>query len=165
MFENAQPTENAYFGIRETLPPSSLGYHTNNRYDGFPPLMSDGRAIQASWQPEAVLNTAILQKAGIKSNWEYRQYLTHNAKEIMRMDMTEAANDVGYYKRYVDVDTEDNYPKSLNTPPQDAFRTPGYIDRSTDLKQAYMTREQLEARMVSPVVTQAELAKYMSTTR
>jgi hypothetical protein len=165
MFENAQPTENAYFGIRQTLPPSSLGYHTNNRYDGFPPLMSDGRTIQASWQPEAVLNTAILQKAGIKSNWEYRQYLTHNAKEIMRMDMSEAANDVGYYKRYLDVDTEDNYPKSLNTPPENAVRTPGYIDRSTDLKQAYMTREQLEARMVSPVVTQAEFAKFASATR
>jgi hypothetical protein len=162
MFENAQTTENAYFGIRQTLPPSALGYHTNNRYDGFPPLMSDGRAIQASWQPEAVLNTAILQKNGIKSNWEYRRFLTHNAKEIMRMDMSEAANDVGYYKRYLDVDTEDNYPKSLNTPPQDALRRPGYIDRSTDLKQAYMTREQLEARMVSPVITQAELMKYTS---
>ena len=165
MFENAQPIENAYFGIRQPLPPSSLGYHTNNRYDGFPPLMSDGRAIQASWQPEAVLNTAIIQRNHIRSNWEYRRFLTQNAKEIMRMDMSEAANDVGYYKRYLDVDTEDNYPKSLNTPPENSVRTPGYIDRSTDLKQAYMTREQLEARMVSPVVTQAEFAKFASATR
>ena len=160
MFENSQNIENAYFGIREILPASSLGYHANNRYDGFPPLMADGRSIQASWQPEAVLNEAILRKNGIRSNWEYRRFLTQNAKEIMRMDMTESANDVGYYKRYIDINTEDNYPKSLNQPSENFARTPGYIDRSTDLKQAYMTREQLEAQMISPVITQEEMLKY-----
>jgi len=161
MFENAQSIENAYFGIRSVLPPSSLGYHTNNRYEEFPPLMADGRTVQASWQPEAVRNTAILQSNGIKSNWQYRQYLTHNAKEIMRMDMSEAANDVGWYQRYLDVNQEDNYPKSLNSPHQESpLRTPGYIDRSTDLKNMYLTREQLQSKLESPVITSAELSRY-----
>ena len=161
MFENAQSIENAYFGIRTVLPPSSLGYHTNNRYEEFPPLMSDGRTVQASWQPEAVRNTAILQSNGIKSNWQYRQYLTHNEKEIMRMDMSEAANDVGWYQRYLDVNQEDNYPKSLNSSLQEPpLRTPGYIDRSTDLKNMYLTREQLQSKLESPVITSEELSRY-----
>jgi len=161
MFENAQSIENAYFGIRTVLPPSSLGYHTNNRYEEFPPLMADGRTVQASWQPEAVRNTAILQSNGIKSNWQYRQYLTHNAKEIMRMDMSEAANDVGWYQRYLDVNQEDNYPKSLNSSLQEPpLRTPGYIDRSTDLKNMYLTREQLQSKLESPVITSEELSRY-----
>jgi hypothetical protein len=161
MFENAQSIENAYFGIRSVLPPSSLGYHTNNRYEEFPPLMADGRTVQASWQPEAVRNTAILQSNGIKSNWQYRQYLTHNAKEIMRMDMSEAANDVGWYQRYLDVNQEDNYPKSLNSSLQEPpLRTPGYIDRSTDLKNMYLTREQLQSKLESPVITSEELSRY-----
>jgi hypothetical protein len=125
--------------------------------------MSDGRSIQASWQPEAVRNNAIIQENNIKSNWQYRQYLTHHATDIMRMDMTDAANDVGYYQRYLDLNQEDNYPKGLNQPyTQNVARTPGYIDHSSDLKNSYMSREQLESRMISPVITQAELLKYTS---
>ena len=159
MFENAQPIENAYFGIRDVLPSSALGYHTNNRYEGFPPLMSDGRSVQASWQPEAAQNKAIIQQNGIRSNWQYRQYLTHHAKEIMRADMTESANDVGYYQRYLDIDPNDRT-LAGQPQPQNAIRTPGYIDRSSDLKNAYLSREQLEARMISPAITQAELLRY-----
>jgi len=155
MFENAQSIENAYFGIRDVLPPSALGYHTNNRYDGFPPRMADGRSVQASWQPEAARNTEILKQNDIRSNWQYRQYLTHHSKEIMQMDMTESANDVGYYQRYLDNGNDQNA-DSLKT----SNRSPGYIDRSTDLKNAYLSREQLEARMISPAITQAELLRY-----
>ena len=52
--------DSAYPPIKETLPPSALGYRANNKYDGFPPLMSDGRTITATYQPEAVLNEHLL---------------------------------------------------------------------------------------------------------
>ena len=51
---------NAYPSNKETVPESSLGYHANNQYDNFPPLMSDGRALVASWQPEAVANKQLI---------------------------------------------------------------------------------------------------------
>ena len=93
----------AYPVIKETVPMSKRGYTTNNKYPEFPPLMSDGRAITASWQPEASVNQDLIEHNGIKSNWEYRKYLTHNAKEVMEYNFRESSNDTGYYKRPIDI--------------------------------------------------------------
>jgi hypothetical protein len=76
---------NAY-PSNKVVPESSLGYHSNNQYDNFPPLMSDGRALVASWQPESVINNQIIHENGIQSNWQYRKYLTHNANKIMKIN-------------------------------------------------------------------------------
>jgi KDO2-lipid IV(A) lauroyltransferase len=67
MFSNQQfyepeKFECAYPKLKETIPQSRLGYHSNNKYDGFPPLMMDGRTITASWQPEAILNEHLLKE-------------------------------------------------------------------------------------------------------
>ena len=70
----------AYPIIKETIPKSSLGYNTNNKYPEFPPLMSDGRSIISSYQPETVVNTELLHRNGIQTNWQYRKYLTENSK-------------------------------------------------------------------------------------
>ena len=102
---------NAY-SMKMFLPKTSLGYKTNNQYNNFPPLMSDGRALYASWQPEAVINNNLIKENNIKTNWEYRNYLTNNAKEIMQINTRESYNDNGYYKRYVDVPISNDY-----TPP------------------------------------------------
>lgn len=146
--------ETAYPNIKETIPRSALGYGANPVYPGFPPIMMDGRAIVASDQPEAVLNNTLLKEVGIKSNWQYRQYLTHNAKDIMRYNYTESSNDVGYFKRYADT------PHQYSVP----FVYPSFISQdkpngyqNSDLKQAYLTREQLNARKVAPVITQEEI--------
>jgi len=55
----------AYQTQSNSLPPSALGYHTHNKYEGFPPLMSDGRTVTASFQPEAVLNEHLLRETGV----------------------------------------------------------------------------------------------------
>jgi hypothetical protein len=89
--------------MKEQLPPSKLGYHANNKYDGFPPIMSDGRTITASFQPEGILNEHLVKEIGIGSNWDYRQYLIKNGKDIMRYNCVQAANDVGYVARYTDL--------------------------------------------------------------
>jgi len=136
------------------IPRSSLGYGANAVYPGFPPLMSDGRAIIASDQPEAVLNNVILKESGVQSNWEYRRYLTNSAKDIMRYNYREAANDVGYFRRYDD--TPSHYSVPFNYPSFISQEKPtGY--QSSDLKHAYLSREQLEAMKVSPVITQEQL--------
>jgi len=151
----------AYPTIKETIPRSSLGYTTNNVYVGFPPLMADGRAVSAAWQPEAVSNQELLKKENITSNWQYRNYLTKHSKEIMQHNFREASNDMGYYKRnnnssINNVASPYQYKSALdNTQPF------GYHD--SDLKQMYLSREQLELRKVSPVMTQEELLQRQST--
>lgn len=137
------------FPTQEDLPPSSYGYHTNNQYDGFPPLMADSRSLIASWQPEAYVNNQILQSTGIKSNWEYRKYLVENAKQIMKDNFSSSANDIGYYINN-DTFSGDNIMPS-NTD----------IMGDSDLKNMYLSREELQSRRIAPVVTQDELLRML----
>jgi hypothetical protein len=128
------------------LPVSALGYESHNVYQGVPPFMDDARSLIASWQPEAVTNNNLLQSAGIKTNWEYRKYLTNNAQSIMTTNTIESYNDVGYVNRFTET------PKS-STP----YSYPTYLDEtkpfgyeSSDLKELYLSREQLNARKMIP---------------
>jgi len=153
--------------VKETIPASSLGYHTNNKYSNFPPLMSDGRAIVASWQPESIINAELIETNKIKSNWEYRQYLQKNAKQIMEYNFHESANDTGYYKRPIDVPSiQSNVVNGPHKAPYlftsglDSTKPFGYA--SSDLKEMYLSREQLESRKISPVITQDKLLGQMT---
>jgi hypothetical protein len=146
----------AYPNTKQVIPQPYLGYHSNNKYDNFPPLMKDGRSITASWQPEAVLNNKIIQDNNIKSNWQYRKFLTNNAVKIIKHNTIDSLNDVGYYKRHTDAPEH----SKVNTPYLyqsylDTTKPIGYVD--TDLKQNYLTREQLNSRKVSPAITQEQL--------
>ena len=127
-------------------------YSGSNNYDKTsPPLMSDGRAITASWQPEAVVNQRIQRKEGIQSNWSYRQYLQHNGLQIMKYNNLEACYDLG-----LDPHTKNGNTPSSNVPYK--FRsvydtsTPGFGYCNSDLKNPYLSREQLNARMVAPTI-------------
>jgi hypothetical protein len=154
------------------LPKSHFGYAANNVYPGFPPIMEDGRSLVASWQPESVVNDQLLKEQGITSNWEYRKYMTHNAPQIVKRNFIEAANDVGYYER-LGMDTKSQFepiPAPLHTKEfgqpisyQTIFdKQASYGFTPSDLKTEYLTREQLQARMVVPAVTQEELLKMQS---
>lgn len=151
------------------LPKSHFGYAANNVYPGFPPLMADGRSLIGSWQPESLVNDQLLKENSITSNWEYRKFLTHNAPQIIKRDFIDAANDVGYYRR-VGIDQKSEFEP---IPPPLHIRQYGHPEiyqsfleaehpygfSKSDLKTAYLTREQLQAQMVSPAVTQDELLK------
>ena len=161
---NAASLDYAYPIIKETVPQSALGYHANNKYDGFPPLMSDGRSVTATWQPESSINADLIQSNDIQSNWQYRRYLTQNAKEVMQYNFRESSNDIGYYKRPLDVlDIQSNLVSDINNKPYtfnsvlDNTKPLGYV--SSDLKDTYLTREQLNSRKISPVITQEQLLK------
>ena len=147
--------ECAYPTIKETLPQSALGYHSNNKYDGFPPIMSDGRTITASYQPEAVLNNHLLKEIGVETNWQYRQYLIKNAREIEKYNRLQTSTDAGYFKRYGDEPTKEYKTPYVYKSAESSQKPPGYS--SSDLKEIYLSREQLQSRMVAPQLTQAEL--------
>ena len=140
----------------EELPAISRGYSTNNQYDNFPPLMTDSRSLIASWQPESVANDALLQSSGVRSNWEYRQYLTQNALDIMRTNFLESANDVGHYVNPKTLETVQYQPAHRFTGADDATR-PNGMAADSDLKQMYFSREHLQQSRVAPIATQSEL--------
>ena len=140
------------------------GYSTNNQYSEFPPLMNDGRSVVSSWQTEAHMNRELKKQNNIKSNWEYRQYLTKNANNLMDKEFSESANDTGYNMKSSqkpniqsnEVTGFSNYRYSFKSVLDDAKPT-GHVQ--SDLKTAYLTREQLQSRQISPVVTQDELLR------
>jgi hypothetical protein len=140
-----------------SVSPQYLGYSTNNQYGNFPPLMKDGRASIASYQPEAVRNKELLTANNIKTNFEYRNYLTQNANQIMKIDYMSSLNDVGFYKRYADAPKHDTSSPYLYKSYLDDSKPEGYSN--SDLKDLYISREQLQARKVSPIITQEEILK------
>jgi hypothetical protein len=93
--------------IQDAYPVNSFsngsGYGANNKYQNFPPLMSDGRALIGGYTPESVSNAHIIQNYGIENNWQYRQFLTTNAKKIIEENFALAANDIGYTTRSIDI--------------------------------------------------------------
>jgi len=107
-------------------PSNFRGYSDNNLYDGYPPLMSDGRTIIASYQPTSDINKTIIEKNGIQSNWQYRAYLTHNADDLRKQMFIESANDTGYIGH--------TYAPIHKAP-------------DSDLKKLYLTREELYTKM------------------
>ena len=136
-------------------PKSTYGFQTHNLYKDFPPFMNDGRVLVASWQQESVTNNNLLQSTGMKSNWEYRKYLTENAKTMIEKNQAESLNDIGYIARY------STAPEQSNTVP---YYYKSYLDntqpfgyQSSDLKQLYLTAEQLNARKMAPIITEAHL--------
>lgn len=124
---------------------------SNNIHFNFPPIMADGRNF-ASWQPEAVVNNRIRQQENITTSWQYRQYLTNNANEIMKMNSYEACNELGLPSHFqTDATPSTNVPYTFKSTFDS--NTPGFGYCNSNLKQPYLTREQLQARMIAPVVT------------
>jgi hypothetical protein len=115
--------------------------------------MADGRNF-SSWQPSAVINERIQRQEGIQNNWSYRQYLQHNGLQIMNYNSMEACYDLGLDPHVKsDRTPSDNVPyKFKNT-----FDTskPGFGYCNSDLKNPYLTREQLNARLISPSINPA----------
>jgi hypothetical protein len=117
------------------------GYQTNNQYNKFPPLTTDGRNIHASWQPGAEINNNIIRENNIQSNWQYRKFMTTNANDLRQKMFQDALNDVGYKSR------------NESIPETSSIEYKGL----SDLKANYLTREELQSKMVVPSLTKEQL--------
>lgn len=131
-------------------------YSCNNKYKYSPPRMSDGRSVISSWQPESVVNKKIIKDNNIKSNWTYRNYLTKNSVSIQKQNFKEALNDTGY--------NFNNELKTVSNGLVSPYIFDGYSDNTqpfgnhkSDLKDIYLSREQLQSQKVAPVLTQEQL--------
>ena len=125
---------------------------SNNIHFNSPPLMSDGRNF-SSWQPEAVVNNRIRKQENINSNWDYRQYLTNNGEQIMKYNSNSYCYEIGVGDNCYSVSDKtpsDNVPFLFKS----TFDTskPGFGYNNSSLKNPYLTREQLYAKMVSTTI-------------
>lgn len=127
---------------------------SNNIHFDFPPIMDDGRNF-SNWQPGAVINEQIRQNNGIKSNTDYRRYLQTHGDQIIKQNQEIAYGEVG---ACIGANIQEES-KNMNTNTPYLFKSCyensmpfGY--ENSDLKQIYLTREQLERRMVAPLITQ-----------
>ena len=123
---------------------------SNNIHFNSPPIMADGRNF-AQWQPDAVVNNRIQQKEGIQNNWNYRQYLQHNGLQIMNYNTAESCYELGLDPHVQTGKTpSDNVPYTFRS----TFDTsrPGFGYCNSDLKNPYLSREQLNSRLVAPSI-------------
>ena len=73
----------------------------------------------------------------------------------MKYNCAQAANDVGYVVRYSDLGNTTHSTPYVYSSVTQMERPAGY--RGSDLKDMYISREQLQSRMIAPEITQAEL--------
>ena len=103
-----------------------------------------------SWQPNSLTNTKIRADAEILTNWQYRQYIQKNANDIMKCNTMQTIYDSGN-NPYTLLNTKprQNTPYLYNS----VHSVPDSIPyRNSDLKQNYMTKEQMKSRMISPSI-------------
>jgi len=128
---------------------------SNNIHFDFPPIMNDGRNF-ATWQPGAVINKQIRKENNITTNSQYRQFLTENADSIIKSNQMDACDNCCYCPAMKSGEPISNTP-FLYTSCMEKTQPYGYDD--SDLKNLYLSSNQLESRMVAPIISQEQFLK------
>ena len=127
---------------------------SNNIHFNFPPIMMDGRNY-ATWQPGAAVNEKIRENNNITSNWDYRTYLQKNAVKIMEANSISSCNNCGasptMYTGPQNPVVQSNAPYVFSSA-LDSSQPFGY--ETSDLKNVYLSRYELQSRMMAPALTQ-----------
>ena len=122
---------------------------SNNIHFDFPPIMADGRNY-ATWQPGAKINDKIREDNNIKTNNEYRKFLINNADNVIKANQLEACNECCYCP----VENSNVISNSPFLYKSCLERSQPYGYETSDLKNLYLSRQQLQCRMVAPSLTQ-----------
>lgn len=130
---------------------------SNNIHHNNPPLMSD-RRLFTHVNPACELNAKLRSSVGIKNNYDYRQYLINNGKTVMENNTIKSCDETSEcVKRSNETNTSDKYLfKSIGDP-----HIP-YGYQHSDLKKLYISRANLQNKIVTPIVTQADLLRLQS---
>lgn len=128
---------------------------SNNIHFDFPPIMADGRTY-TSWQPGSKMSNDIKDNAGIKTNWQYRQYMQNNADSIIRYNQLASCDECcSCPARYGNETQQSSTTPFLYKSCIDTRQPFGYED--SDLKSEYLSKYQLQCRMFTPVMSQEQL--------
>ena len=118
--------------------------------------MSDGRNF-ATWQPGAIVNEEIKVRENIKTNWQYRQYLTNNADSIIKYNQLAACDQCcSCPAKYGDGKEVSNSPFLYKSCTES---TQPYGYENSNLKNLYLDEYQLQCRLITPVITQEQLLR------
>jgi len=120
---------------------------SNNIYNSAPPLMSDGRNF-ANWQPGMEIDNILKKQANITDNTQYRLYLIHNADKIVQLNQLEACNNCGCCPYYNTNKPISNSPFLFNSC---LTKNKPFGYETSDLKNLYLSREQLAAFKSEPI--------------
>ena len=131
---------------------------SNNIHFNNPPLMSDGRHL-TNWDPGCTANNTLRSRVGIKSNYDYRQYLMKNADKIMGVN-NELANQDNSRHNIIKSQESKNTVKYLYKSLEDNTAPYGY--EKSDLKNMYLNRQQLNHKLKAPIMTQEHMLLFRS---
>jgi hypothetical protein len=123
---------------------------SNNIHFDYPPLMSDGRNY-TDWNPSCEINKQFIKNHNIQTNYQYRQFLINNAKKIKESNMVSACDNCGVCNYGYPFNADYNG-KYLFKSCFDKHRPYGY--ECSDLKNAYLSRQELQSRMIAPLMSQ-----------
>jgi len=103
------------------------------------------------YQAESVVNTSLQKDKNINSNWNYRQYLQKNANDIMRFNTYQAIYTSGN-NPYISnpIEAEQNPVLYKSTYDNSVVKV---SHPNTDLRNAYLEKEQFKSRMISPSIS------------
>ena len=126
---------------------------SNNIYSDFPAMMSDGR-VHTEHDTACEINNGILKQTGISNNYDYIQYLIRNGLDIMSQNTNSSQANSNVQSFSGNNITTNKYLFKSMSDKKEPF---GY--ETSDLKNLYLTRKELEGKMSAPFVTQEELLK------
>jgi hypothetical protein len=126
---------------------------SNNIHFKEPALMSDSR-LYTHYGSNCKANNSLKKDLGLNSNYDYRQYLIKNGNRLMERNQNDHINKVGYQSPY-------NI-SNLNLDKKHIYKNVGdnsqpYGYETSDLKNMYLSRYELQAKSSGPIVTQEEL--------
>jgi len=123
----------------------------NNNYYTIEPTQKIHGIDYNLWQPGASINTKIQNDSGITSNWKYRQFMQKNANDIMKFNAMQTIKTSGN-NPYTILNTKivNNTPHFYNS--LHDTNNPPFGYRDTDLKQEFIKKQQMKARMISPSI-------------
>jgi len=125
---------------------------SNNISFSSPPLMSDSR-IYTNWELTSKVDKSLQLHNNIKTNGQYRQYLTANADKIIKYNQLQSCNNCGNCPAKYNVNGKHSGPPQLF----DCGENVGY--GSSDLKNMYLSRTNLQERLHVPHLTQEQYIK------
>lgn len=123
----------------------------NNTYYTMEPQQKFQGINYSSCQPEALTNNKILVDTDISSNWHYRKYMQKNANQIMKYNTMESIYTSGNNPYTIFNNKPTNKSPYLYSSIYDNTN-PTYGFRNSDLKQNYMTKQQIQAKMIAPSI-------------
>ncbi len=125
---------------------------SNNIHFNTPPLMSDGRHY-THYDPSCEANNQFKKKMNFSNNYDYRQWLIKNGNRVAEINKRSACNECSEC-----VESAANAPtteKYLFKSCQYNSKPFGY--ESSDLKNLYLSKHALNARLKAPIITQEQL--------